>query len=145
MPSGPATTLPRSRARSAAAAPSPSSRPSSGQHPGKARFVQVEPLNPPFHAALTRRGARARDVRPHAFRGEPMAVLRTPESCFANVPDYPFAPHYVDLAKAIGRTGEARMHYVDEGRGQPILCLHGEPSWSFLYRRMIPTLATRGR
>lgn len=74
-----------------------------------------------------------------------MAVLRTPESRFANLPDYPFAPHYLDLAKAIGRSGEARMHYVEEGRGDPILCLHGEPSWSFLYRRMIPILAQRGR
>lgn len=74
-----------------------------------------------------------------------MAVLRTPESRFANLPDYPFAPHYLDLATAIGRSGEARMHYVEEGRGDPILCLHGEPSWSFLYRRMIPVLAQRGR
>ena len=74
-----------------------------------------------------------------------MAVLRTPESCFANVPDYPFAPHYLDLAKAIGRSGEARMHYVEQGGGAPILCLHGEPSWSFLYRRMIPILAKKGR
>jgi haloalkane dehalogenase len=74
-----------------------------------------------------------------------MAVLRTPESRFANLPDYPFAPHYLDLAEAIGRSGEARMHYVEEGRGKPILCLHGEPSWSFLYRRMIPILAMRGR
>jgi haloalkane dehalogenase len=74
-----------------------------------------------------------------------MAVLRTPESRFANLPGYAFAPHYVDLAKALGREGEARMHYVDEGSGQVILCLHGEPSWSFLYRRMIPILAQRGR
>ena len=74
-----------------------------------------------------------------------MAVLRTPESRFANLPDYPFAPHYLDLANAIGRSGEARMHWVEEGRGDPILCLHGEPSWSFLYRRMIPILAERGR
>jgi haloalkane dehalogenase len=74
-----------------------------------------------------------------------MAVLRTPESRFAALPDYPFAPHYVDLAAAIGRGGEARMHYVDEGRGEVVLCLHGEPSWSFLYRRMIPILARRAR
>ena len=74
-----------------------------------------------------------------------MAVLRTPDSRFANLPGYPFAPHYVDLAKAIGRSGEARMHYVDEGRGEVVLCLHGEPSWSFLYRRMIPILARRRR
>ena len=74
-----------------------------------------------------------------------MAVLRTPESRFADLPDYPFAPRYVDLAAAIGRDGEARMHYVDEGRGEVVLCLHGEPSWSFLYRRMIPILARRAR
>ena len=74
-----------------------------------------------------------------------MAVLRTPEARFANLPDYPFAPHYVDLARAIGRSGEARMHYVDEGTGEVVLCLHGEPSWSFLYRRMIPIIARRAR
>lgn len=74
-----------------------------------------------------------------------MAVLRTPESRFANLPDYPFEPHYLDLAEAIGRSGEARMHWIEAGRGDPILCLHGEPSWSFLYRRMLPILATRGR
>ncbi|HEY2388999.1 MAG TPA: haloalkane dehalogenase [Candidatus Binatia bacterium] len=74
-----------------------------------------------------------------------MAVLRTPEERFANLPGYPFAPHYVDLARAIGRSGEARMHYVDEGQGDVVLCLHGEPSWSFLYRRMIPILARRAR
>jgi haloalkane dehalogenase len=74
-----------------------------------------------------------------------MAVLRTPEARFANLPDYPFAPHYVDLAQAIHRDGEARMHYVDEGAGEVVLCLHGEPSWSFLYRRMIPILARRAR
>jgi haloalkane dehalogenase len=74
-----------------------------------------------------------------------MAVLRTPEERFANLPDYPFAPHYVDLARAIGRDGEARMHYVDEGTGETVLCLHGEPSWSFLYRHMIPILARRAR
>src|SRR5690349_17055867 len=74
-----------------------------------------------------------------------MAVLRTPEDRFAKLPDYPFAPHYVDLARAIGRGGEARMHYVDEGSGEVVLCLHGEPSWSFLYRHMIPILARRTR
>ena len=74
-----------------------------------------------------------------------MAVLRTPEERFAHLPDYPFVPRYVDLARAIGRTDEARMHYVDEGHGETILCLHGEPSWSFLYRRMIPILARRAR
>jgi haloalkane dehalogenase len=74
-----------------------------------------------------------------------MAVVRTPDSRFTDLPDYPFAPHYVDLAAAIGRPDECRMHYVDEGRGEIVLCLHGEPSWSFLYRRMIPILARRAR
>jgi len=74
-----------------------------------------------------------------------MAVVRTPDSRFENLTDYPFAPRYLDLAAAIGRTGEARMHYVDEGAGETVLCVHGEPSWSFLYRRMIPIIARRAR
>jgi len=63
-----------------------------------------------------------------------MIILRTPEERFANLPDYPFAPNYVTI-------NDARIHYVDEGEGETILCLHGEPSWSFLYRKMIPPLA----
>src|SRR6266540_2978314 len=65
-------------------------------------------------------------------------VYRTPDERFANLPDFPFAPHYVELEGL-------RMHYLDEGRGEPILLLHGEPTWSFLYRRMIPPLRTRFR
>jgi haloalkane dehalogenase len=65
-------------------------------------------------------------------------VYRTPESRFAGLPDCSFAQHYADL-------GGLRMHYVDEGSGDPILLLHGEPTWSFLYRRMIPPLATVAR
>lgn len=67
-----------------------------------------------------------------------MPVIRTPDERFANLPDYPFAPHYADL-------GGVRMHYVEEGAGEVILCLHGEPSWSYLYRKMIPLLAERAR
>ncbi len=67
-----------------------------------------------------------------------MPIIRTPEQRFRDLPGYPFPPRYVTI-------GGARMHYVDEGRGDPILCLHGEPSWSFLYRRMIPPLAARHR
>ncbi len=74
-----------------------------------------------------------------------MSIVRTPEARFADLPDYPFAPHWVDVGRAIGRTEPVRMHYVDEGAGEIILCLHGEPSWSFLYRRMIPILARHGR
>lgn len=63
-----------------------------------------------------------------------MQILRTPDERFQDLPDFAFAPHYVEV------TG-MRMHYLDEGRGDPILCLHGEPSWCYLYRKMLPTLA----
>jgi haloalkane dehalogenase len=69
----------------------------------------------------------------------PATVLRTPESSFANLPGYAFGPHYVEI-------GGLRMHYVDEGPldGQPVLMLHGEPSWSYLYRKMIPIISASG-
>lgn len=68
-----------------------------------------------------------------------MKILRTPEEYFSNLTDYPFQPHYVTVDKI-------RMHYVDEGPadGQVILMLHGEPSWSFLYRHMIPIFVEAG-
>ncbi len=65
-------------------------------------------------------------------------VYRTPDDRFAGLPDFPFAPHYVEI-------DELRTHYLDEGRGEPMLLLHGEPTWSFLYRRMIPALRARFR
>jgi haloalkane dehalogenase/tRNA(adenine34) deaminase len=63
-------------------------------------------------------------------------VLRTPDECFVDLPEYPFAPQY------LGDAGGMRMHYVDEGpRDAPVaLCLHGQPTWSYLYRKMIPGL-----
>ena len=69
-----------------------------------------------------------------------MKVLRTPDERFANLPDYPFAPHYHQLAP------DLRLHYVDEGPtdAKPVLMLHGEPSWSYLYRFMIPPVAAAG-
>jgi haloalkane dehalogenase len=68
-----------------------------------------------------------------------MEFLRTPDDRFADLVDYPFAPHYVEV-------GGARMHYVDEGPAgaDPVLLLHGEPTWSFLYRHRIPVLAGAG-
>ena len=68
-----------------------------------------------------------------------MTVLRTPESRFENLPGYPFVPNYVEL-------DGIRMHYVAEGpeHGPVVLLLHGEPSWSYLYRHMIPPLAAAG-
>ncbi len=71
-------------------------------------------------------------------------VLRTPEARFASLPDYPFAPHY--LAVPGGSLGDLQMHYLDEGpRGAPVvLMLHGNPTWSFLYRHMIQPVADAG-
>ena len=73
-----------------------------------------------------------------------MEILRTPEAQFANLFEFGFAANYIDIA---GPDGEAmRMHYLDEGPkdGEPILCLHGQPSWSYLYRGMIPLLTKVG-
>lgn len=67
-------------------------------------------------------------------------ILRTPEERFENLPDYPFAPNYTEF-------GEARIHFVDEGKkdsDETVLMLHGEPSWSFLYRKMIPIVVNAG-
>ncbi|MCZ6810326.1 MAG: haloalkane dehalogenase [Proteobacteria bacterium] len=68
-----------------------------------------------------------------------MKILRTPDERFQNLSDYEFEPHYVDI-------DEMRMHYVDEGPADapPVLLLHGEPSWSYLYRHMIPPIASAG-
>jgi haloalkane dehalogenase len=66
------------------------------------------------------------------------SVLRTPEERFANLPDFPYAPGYVEIE-------DLRMAYVEEGGGDPILMLHGEPTWGFLYRKMIPPLSRLGR
>lgn len=74
-----------------------------------------------------------------------MDVLRTPDSRFENLPGWPFSPHYADITDAT--TGHVlRMAYVDEGphEGRTVLLLHGEPSWSYLYRHMIPGLVTSG-
>jgi len=73
-----------------------------------------------------------------------MKVLRTPDAAFQDLLDYPFAPHYLDVATADGPP--LRLHYVDEGPrdGKVVLLMHGEPSWSYLYRKMIPLLAACG-
>ena len=67
-----------------------------------------------------------------------MEILRTPDDRFENLPGYSFAPNYVEV-------NGFRMHYIDEGEGDPILCLHGEPSWCYLYRKMVPALSKVGR
>ncbi len=66
-----------------------------------------------------------------------MRVIRTPEDRFASLADYPFGPHW-------HKWRGLRMHYVDEGRGPTILLLHGEPTWSYMYRSMIPALGVAG-
>jgi len=73
-----------------------------------------------------------------------MKVLRTPDERFADLADYPFAPHYLNVTDADGTT--LRIHYVDEGPrdAAPILLMHGEPSWSYLYRKFVPDLVARG-
>ena len=69
-----------------------------------------------------------------------MKVLRTPDERFADLPGFPFEPHYVEVADGL------RVHHLDEGPSDaaPVLLLHGEPSWSYLYRTMVPVLVAAG-
>ena len=67
-----------------------------------------------------------------------MKAYRTPDEQFDGLPGYDFAPHYVEQ-------DGLRLHYLDEGSGPPVLLLHGEPTWSYLYRKIIPELAPSAR
>ena len=67
-----------------------------------------------------------------------MDIYRTPDERFDGLPGYAFEPHYVEQ-------DGLRMHYVDEGEGTPVLMLHGEPTWAYLYRTMSPTVADAAR
>ena len=67
-----------------------------------------------------------------------MSIYRTPDEHFAALVDFPFDPRYADQ-------DGLRMHYVDEGEGDPVLCLHGEPTWSYLYRKMTRAWSTNAR
>lgn len=71
--------------------------------------------------------------------GAAREVLRTPDERFENLKDYPFTPNYIEVEGL-------RIHYVDEGPrdADPVLLLHGEPSWSYLYRKMIPPISAAG-
>ena len=77
-----------------------------------------------------------------AVASRTMEVLRTPDEYFDNLPGYAYTPKYFELEEH----DNLRMHYVDEGphKGRVILMLHGEPSWSYLYRNMIPIVAEAG-
>jgi haloalkane dehalogenase len=65
-------------------------------------------------------------------------IFRTPEERFADLPDFGFEPHYLEV-------DGLRLHYLDEGSGRPVICLHGEPTWAYLYRRIAPRLVEAGR
>ena len=67
-----------------------------------------------------------------------MQILRTPEERFRDLPEFPYKPNYLDIEGV-------RVHYIDEGDGETILCLHGEPTWSYLYRKIIPILTRKHR
>ncbi len=73
-----------------------------------------------------------------------MQVLRTPDACFEGLADWSFAPHYAQIADADGTS--LRLCWAEAGPadGQPVLLMHGEPSWSYLYRKIMPGLAARG-
>jgi haloalkane dehalogenase len=75
-----------------------------------------------------------------------METLRTPDECFDALPDYDFTPNYVDVPAGDDTADRLRVHYLDEGPtdGSVVLLMHGEPSWSFLYRKMIPVLVDAG-
>jgi len=73
-----------------------------------------------------------------------MEVLRTPAERFSNLVDFPFKPHYISNLK---NYDDLRLHYVDEGSKASkytFLCLHGQPTWSYLYRKMIPIFVNTG-
>ena len=67
-----------------------------------------------------------------------MEAYRTPDERFEGLPDYAYEPRYLEQ-------DGLRMHYLDEGSGTPVLMLHGEPTWAFLYRKLIPTVARAAR
>src|SRR5207253_957331 len=87
---------------------------------------------------------RARATGDRPATGRAVNVLRTPDERFEQLPDFPFDPHYVEVPSPDGDA--LRVHYLDEGPpdAPPVLLLHGEPSWSYLYRKMVPGLAAAG-
>lgn len=74
-----------------------------------------------------------------------MKALRTPDERFKNLPGYNFEPHYAEIPD--GEGGTLRVHYIDEGPrdAATILLMHGEPTWAYLYRKMIPVLVKAGQ
>lgn len=93
------------------------------QFSGLPRYAPILPLSIVALAAAAAAGGGGR-----------ISFVRTPDERFDNLADFPFRPNYLELSHGM------RMHYLDEGQGEVILCLHGEPSWCYLYRKMIPAL-----
>jgi haloalkane dehalogenase len=73
-----------------------------------------------------------------------MEIRKTPDSCFDALPDYDFEPHFVTLDDQEG--GTLNMHYIEAGPadGQPVVMIHGNPTWSFMWRKIVPQLAAAG-
>jgi haloalkane dehalogenase len=94
-------------------------------------LARIGGLNPADIAKV----AQHAGIRPRWAEG---SVLRTPDERFRDLPGFPYEPKYVEVEGL-------RMAYVEAGSGDPILCLHGEPTWSYLYRHMIPVLSRVGR
>lgn len=121
----------------------------------EARTARGEEYRNHYHFAFGLRGDRICEVKEYVdtlyaqrklFDAGPGAgVLRTPEERFLNLPGFPFAPHYAELANPYA-DGTLRMHYVDEGPADApvVLMLHGEPTWSYLYRKLIPVFVQAG-
>ena len=100
---------------------------------------------------MTRSGdpnrAQAAPDPPGRYGPAAMDVLRTPDDRFGDLPGFPFEPHYVEIDAGDGSDTTLRIHYLDEGpadAAETLLLLHGEPSWSFLYRHMIPVFVGAG-
>jgi haloalkane dehalogenase len=72
-----------------------------------------------------------------AYAGAAVDVFRTPDERFEGLPGYGFQPNYADV-------DGLRLHWVDEGDGRPVICFHGEPTWAYLYRKMLPPLVAAG-
>src|SRR6185503_9669753 len=86
-----------------------------------------------------RRKSTPRRTRPNRADRLPSAVdvFRTPDERFEDLPGFGFQPHYAEV-------DGLRLHYVDEGAGDPVICFHGEPTWSYLYRKMVDPLVQGG-
>jgi haloalkane dehalogenase len=103
------------------------------------RVTGIEPALSAWEAEVLPLDHTRERRRCYRVRSPAMPPLRTPDERFADLPDFPYEPHYAEV-------DGLRIAWVEDGPadGQPALLLHGEPSWSFLYRSMIPILAAAG-